>query len=217
LTTIQSLITKKIHLGGLRDRRSSGSNEEPSSERTSPSQVAGTPGSGAGVGARVGGSGAWYSGVGARVGGSGAWYSGVSVVANICRRRTSSSPPRVRLASAWLASRLLGEGAGEPLIVAAKSFDGKLSAPSLERGRFSDGRLKAGAGRITSSILNWLAARARTAAVSYSHNSAAGLKPDCPKRRQRSNAHRQRCGLEHVKFLQGKPVEKPVDQLRAGS
>ena len=76
------------------------------------------------------------------MGGSGATGAGSGAAAN-CRRRAcaSSSPLRDRLVPARLTSRRLGEGAGEPLMVAAKSFDGKLLTPSLLRGRFSgDGR-----------------------------------------------------------------------------
>ena len=50
---------------------------------------------------------------------------------------------------ARLTTRCRGEGAGEPSIVAAKSFEGKLPTPSLLSGLFSDGR--AGASCISAS------------------------------------------------------------------
>ena len=96
------------------------------------------------------------------MGGSGATGAGSGAAAN-CRRRAcaSSSPLRDRLVPARLTSRRLGEGAGEPLMVAAKSFDGKLLTPSLLRGRFSgDGRAgtfsgdgRAGASSISASFI----------------------------------------------------------------
>ena len=94
------------------------------------------------------------------MGGSGATGAGSGAAAN-CRRRAcaSSSPLRDRFVPARLTSRRLGEGAGEPSIVAAKSFDGKLLTPSLLSGRFSgDGRAGAssvsGAGRAGASCIS---------------------------------------------------------------
>ena len=103
------------------------------------------------------------------MGAAGATGAGSGVAADRYRRRAcacaSSSPLRDRLAPARLTSRRLGEGAGEPLIVAAKSFDGKLLTPSLLSGRFNEGGRseggRAGASCISASFIVLRAALCR--------------------------------------------------------